>query len=362
MSVSKKRQSNYEMLRIIAILMIIQFHYVYKAGWEISQAPLLNVVVIDAFWMFGEIGVNLFVLISGYFLICGKFSWKKLVALILQVVFYNYLSLFVVSGFSFAAFFEAIRIDDLFPTLFGRYWFATAYVLLYLFSPFLSRGLRALSRKEMMQLIVVMVVVWCVLPTLMSLANDKNNTESFLFYNRFVWMVVLFAIGGFVRLHGGEMKAFGLRSYVYAFAAIALFALLVVFMLLVELHPSFALKVGIRSATLFWPPNSVPQLFVSILIFMAFRQLRMPSVAAINRLASTTFGVYLLHDGYLQKTLWHDVFHNATHLESPELVLWIVGTSLVVFSVGALVDFIRQGVVWVINLVARKCMDDAFGE
>ena len=91
---SKKRQSNIELLRIIAILFIISFHYVYKSGYVLTDLNI-NSLTIKSFWFLGELGVNLFVLISGYFLINGKFTFKKLIKLILEVNFYYILTLWL---------------------------------------------------------------------------------------------------------------------------------------------------------------------------------------------------------------------------------------------------------------------------
>ena len=110
----ENRKSNFELLRLTAILMIISFHYVYRAGWDLSSAPLINRLIIDLFWHFGEIGVNLFVLVSGYFLIKGHFSWRKLALLLTEVLFYNLLSLFLMTGCNLNSFIHELRINDFF--------------------------------------------------------------------------------------------------------------------------------------------------------------------------------------------------------------------------------------------------------
>lgn len=63
----KVRYSNFELLRIVAAGMIILFHYVY-GEWDYTYMGHYK-VVIDIIWMFGEIGVNIFALLSGYFMI-----------------------------------------------------------------------------------------------------------------------------------------------------------------------------------------------------------------------------------------------------------------------------------------------------
>lgn len=70
------RKSNLECLRIIAILMIIAYHYVvhsnfdFLGGWK-SKAFL------EFISYGGKAGVNIFCLLMGYFGVKSKFSVKK---------------------------------------------------------------------------------------------------------------------------------------------------------------------------------------------------------------------------------------------------------------------------------------------
>ena len=86
----KQRESNMELLRIISILMIIIFHCAFKSGFSFEAGFGLNKLMVKSFWMLGELGVNLFILISGYYMVNGRFKWKKLVKLLLEVQFYTW--------------------------------------------------------------------------------------------------------------------------------------------------------------------------------------------------------------------------------------------------------------------------------
>ena len=65
--------------------MIISFHYAFKSGYTVNSLNY-NTIVVKSFYFLGELGVNLFVLITGYFMVNGKFSSKKLIKLILEVL------------------------------------------------------------------------------------------------------------------------------------------------------------------------------------------------------------------------------------------------------------------------------------
>lgn len=100
---SKKRNSNFELLRIISMLLIV-FHHSVVHGLLIASAsmnqgtPVSNQVWLTTFTgqlvaMFGKVAVAVFVMISGYFLVNSSFSWekslKKILFLVAQVYFYS---------------------------------------------------------------------------------------------------------------------------------------------------------------------------------------------------------------------------------------------------------------------------------
>ena len=90
-----KRQSNFELLRIVAMLMIVFHHFAYHGAFNYDSTS----ISISYFWysliiMGGKIGVNIFILISAYFLILSSgINFKKIFKIIGQVLFYSILFL-----------------------------------------------------------------------------------------------------------------------------------------------------------------------------------------------------------------------------------------------------------------------------
>lgn len=72
----KERKSNFEILRILAMVLIISYHFVFHSNYNYGAINAHD-FILRTFWLFGEIGVNLFMLISGYFMVHSKFSLKK---------------------------------------------------------------------------------------------------------------------------------------------------------------------------------------------------------------------------------------------------------------------------------------------
>ena len=126
------RQANYELLRIIAMWMVITLHYLNHTGMlpaagedmVLSRAAAL---LIESFCI---IAVNLYVMISGYFLSLSDFSLTRLLRLLCQVWFYSLLLLLVMGGLGADIGWQEEGIYRLLPLLFPiraeHYWFATS--------------------------------------------------------------------------------------------------------------------------------------------------------------------------------------------------------------------------------------------
>lgn len=56
-----KRISNFELLRVLAMMMIIAYHYVVHSQAEvIENGSLYQKTFLECFSMFGKVGVNIF--------------------------------------------------------------------------------------------------------------------------------------------------------------------------------------------------------------------------------------------------------------------------------------------------------------
>lgn len=102
------RKSNIELLRILAILMIVGVHFASYSGISSSFSLNPNYMWLTMLSHGGKIGVALFTLISAYFLSRSEFKWKKLAKLYFDVFFYS-LVIFVVCSIIFGRPGETVR-------------------------------------------------------------------------------------------------------------------------------------------------------------------------------------------------------------------------------------------------------------
>lgn len=85
----KERDSSFELLRIFSMLLIVMHHYSVHGGFDFMIPFNLNLYFVQCLDMGGKLGVNLFVLISGYFLCRSEFRLKRIIKLELEVIFYS---------------------------------------------------------------------------------------------------------------------------------------------------------------------------------------------------------------------------------------------------------------------------------
>ena len=114
------RTSNIELLRIISMLAIIAHHYVVNSGiqeyFTYGSFPDRNMLFLQLWGMWGKTAINVFVLISGYFMCTSNLTWKRFLKVYLEVKFYILLGYFVFVGSGYTAFHGREFLHTLFST------------------------------------------------------------------------------------------------------------------------------------------------------------------------------------------------------------------------------------------------------
>ena len=155
------RQSNFELLRIVCILLIIAFHYSVHGNQSaiFSSAISANQVVSIVLGSWGLLGVNGFLFISAYFLIAkeSRFSTLKLLKLLLQTVFYSLGFVIVLALTGVITVDQQTIVGAVLSPFTGQYWFVTAFCVLYLVHPFLNRIIFGLSTRDLGKLVLVLL-------------------------------------------------------------------------------------------------------------------------------------------------------------------------------------------------------------
>lgn len=319
------------------MLLIISFHYAFKGGFT-DEIPWFNWYIIKVIWMFGELGVNCFMLITGYFMVEGRFKLRKLIQLWVQIETYNIAVMLVAYKIGVLHWTgKKAFILQLLPVWQGKWWFMTVYIIIYILSPFMKQFAKNISKDDYIKFLAVCLMLWSVIPTILGVF--RNDTEGSLYYTRAVWLVVIWFTGGYLRLYGHHCVG-PIKSWKRVFCITLI--IIIGSIWAIKHFDSFFAWLGTTEPAYLWRPNTTPMYILSVSLFCIFLDMRLPYRKVIDRAASTTLGIYLLHDSVLAGFLWGEVFKNSSYGDSPFLVIHIVWATMVIFLTGMIIDLIRQ--------------------
>ena len=336
-----ERQANFELLRIVAMLMIIVLHYLNKGELLTAYTTDRTVInyaahLIEAFCI---VAVNCYVLLSGYFLVESAWRPGRVVSLAGQILFYSVLIpvvLLCVGVVPAGTLSVYDWLGYVIPVETEHYWFATAYLVMYLFSPFLAAGVEKMEKKTLQVVIALLLCyfsVWkSVLPV--TFATDRYGYD-------YGWFLCLFLVAAYLRLYGSpilERKRNALL--LYGGMCVGVFLLTALSGILSDFAMPFLYYMDMPTTY-----NHLFCLLGAVGLFMVFRGIRIPEgrgAALIRRVAPYTFGVYLLHEHLLVRYEWMRWLKVDAVRGSWRFVPHMLLCVLLVYAAGTTVDLVRQ--------------------
>ena len=266
------RNSSVELLRILSMVMVLTVHFVGAAFGlptveELSHHPTAEMLAKNAVEAFAIVGVNCFVLISGYYGI--RASWRGISGYVFWCLFAS-MTIFAIrcvdAGIWADGFFDSLRVfsaTDL--------WFVPAYLALYLLSPMLNRGLVSLDSRNLLFFVAALLFLNVCLGWF---CGGKINPSG---YN-VMQMLLLYVVGYVLRRFQSTVGRVSSAGYFVLY---------------------FVMTVFVFSSTFFTSKaffyNSPFVLLSSVCLFLCFVRLRPFCSDFVNRVAASAFMVYLLH-------------------------------------------------------------------
>ena len=143
------RNSTLEILRIISMIMVIGLHYMNRTiGGGLNTELKVNIISSHILESICITSVNVFVLISGYFMQSAKTTGlRKAVDLYLVMLFYNLSCFSIATATGQYSFSVRELIFAFFPFFIGLRWFLETYIILLMIAPFLNKLLNCLNIK-----------------------------------------------------------------------------------------------------------------------------------------------------------------------------------------------------------------------
>lgn len=330
---ARKRNSSIELLRVIAMLMIIAHHSAFHGLTNVvlgshyvnylNNGSTINHIFALGILPGGEVGNNIFFMITGFFLY-KKVSVKvasltkielqmrisALLIFIVSMLFYLIGGDIILKNTDYSPVSIGVKYL-LIPVLSGEWWFISAYVVLVLMSPAFNS---LIINNEKLKPVYV-ITVGFILFYLSSYVNVQ--------YYGIIRAAFAYILGAYIAKKTSD-RSFGF----YLSIAIFSWILAVVFS---------AISVPIISNVLYMAFT----VLVSASLLSAFKQLSFSS-DTINTLGRATFTVYILHDNFLSRQIfWKNIVNVANVYKTSALYPLIdIVYVLAIFCILAIIDIL----------------------
>lgn len=329
-----KRNSSIELCRIIAMIMIVACHFATHGGFNYDK----SIITIPRLWwhfieMGGNFGVDVFILISGYFLINNSkltINFRKCFKLWGQVFLYS-ICIYIFGLLTGVTHFSVIQfVKALIPVTSEAWWFVTVYFILFLLHPYLNKLLTGINQRQYQYLLALLLLIWCIVPTFTTYSLASNDLLTF---------VLFYYIAGYIRLYGDSIKLqskhfFVLWLIITAFTFLSSIAFIIIGRKIAVFaeHPFF-----------FYGRRSLPTLLRAVFFFMIFERMTLSYNKYINYISSAAFGVYLIHDSnIIRPWLWKTVFVNSQYQDSLRIIPYSLAAVCIVYIACTVIDLIRR--------------------
>lgn len=300
--VKKERESNIELLRIVAMVLIIM-HYVIFHNGILSIENGTNQLLASILYGGGKIAVIIFVLIVGYYGKNFKFDIKKIIKIIVKLFIYTILISLIFWGIKF----NEISFQKI-EALMSMYWFINAYLILYMLIPLINICIREIPKKMKVIIFLLMTIIFLI-------SNEKLSAWIYFIYYYICGIAILPYL---VKMYDKQILNIGI--------IIILYSVIVIFNLQMK-------------------QNTILLLLIAMFIFVAFKNLKNIKNKKINKISKYTLGVYMIHDNFFIR---NNIIINKLHIKEiytqSFFCIYIIVISLIIFIVCTVIDVMLEKV------------------
>lgn len=298
--VKPPRSSNFELLRIVAMFLIVAHHYVVNSGVTglfDKHNPCGNMIFLQLAGAWGKVAINAFVLISGYFMCTSSLTPRRYLKIFLEWAFYACVmyAVMVIAGYEqLTPAGVSMLFMDMFTSV-NKLFFAS-FMWFYLGIPFYNVLVRNLDRAKLYAM-TGLLLAFFILPGAL-FKNQAVRSEVF-------WYMTVYFVGACIRLHPRKwMDSAGICGVLcLSCLAIACIAIVAGDYWHSQGAKFLCSLLGVRLT------NTPMSFALGTSLFLFFRNLRLGVVPAINRIAASMFAVLCIHaaSNAVRICLWRDV-------------------------------------------------------
>ena len=323
------------------MFVIVMHHYVVNSGLiqVIYDNPYnFNSLLLLILGWGGKTAINCYIFITGYFMCKKDITAKKFAKLFTEVLFYNIIiyTIFVVSGYENFSIKACIK--NILPITAIDSGFTSAFLVFYLFIPFLNIFIKALSENQHLTFLTLLLSVYTIWPSL------KFNVA----FNYVTWFCVLYFIAAYYRLY--EKPKLNKKYFYKYFAVITLLLSWGAVGILSYIASLIGKDIVYWGYFFIADSNKILAVLTAAAAFMYFKNLDIGYNKWINKIAASAFGVLLIHanSDIMRQWLWKDTLNNVGWFNSPYEFLDLFSSVIVIYIICTSIDMLR------IKFIERK--------
>ena len=309
---------------------VILSHFNVHGQFELTNMYQFNINwLLKSIFMTGNIANYIFIIITGYFLTKSKINYKRIIGLILDMLFYSYLIFAILCLFKVITPSPGNLIKAMFPMFYGN-WFVIYYIILYLISPILNYILNTISKENLKKILFLITTLVFVIPTFTN-ALDFTSHDTF---------IVCYFIGGYISLYyDKKIDVKKIKKIIFFDIILLILGVILIYIIGLVLKNNTLIFncfhfVGIN--------KSVFNLVLAVCIFLLCKNKNIKYNKVINTWGGSVLGIYLIHDNdFLRNFLWNNVVPNNMFFDEWYFFLFAIAKVLIVFMVCLVMDRIR---------------------
>lgn len=284
---TKIRDSRFELLRILSMLMIIFQHALERSipDWGMLKGVFsFQYCVAVAIGIWGQLGVMLFVMLSSWFMVDRRgIRMKKVIDLLLEVMTFCIGMLLIFAVVHPESLNGRLLVKELITPAYKQYWFITTFLAFYLIMPLLQKIVSTLSDDGLRNTCVVLTFLIPVYNYLTTNVGDSLADFSYIF------MITAY-------MKRNPQNWFRRHHR----ALLTILPLITGTLILYKLFAERYLGEGILLGMFTMLRGRTFLLFLACVgLFYTFEGMKPIYSSRINLIGSTMFGVYLIHENVL---------------------------------------------------------------
>ncbi|MGO4937784.1 acyltransferase [Fundicoccus sp. Sow4_H7] len=324
------RNSNFELLRIISMFLVVVHHFSVHGSFDTMDVFSYEKIALDILFIGGKLGVNIFVMIGSYFLVGKSFKWRRPVSVLIDMLVYNW-GLFVALLLLKPDILTAERIYQMIFPFPDYYWFPTNYILLLLLAPVLNYYVKHVTEQALRYLLIFLSVIWIIVPSL---------ELTGIAYSDLSWFIYLYLLVAYIKLYPNKV----LSSKKFAKRLFAVSMTLTVASILYYNALGLIMPDKLAYGTFYLGSNKILTVGSSVGLWLWFKNRKPFSNHQINITAQAMFGVYLIHEQPLMRhVIWYRV--DNTRVQGFWMMIgYGLLASIVIFVGCTLIDLVKSRV------------------